>query len=242
MTFHINERMISSRRRSCRKPPTIRSKTNVIAKTEIRRAFMNWQSIQQAIQTCRLCESESVIHLQVPGTEKRRPPWEPLRPVRLYFVSVAPPWGGAYFWDESKRDAVRNGLFAALKGPLGVDLASCRHFLEQKLFLSPAVKCPSEKNGKDHQPSRSAVSNCTQFLHSELLSAEPERILALGRQAFEALIDIFGLEAPRNVAAFRKKVWWVRIGQKEVPLSGTFFSGNNRNKGFEFIIQDIALF
>jgi len=32
----------------------------------------------------------------------------------------------------------------------------------------------------------------------------------------------------------------VPVGQREVPLSGTFFSGNNRHQGFEFIIQDIA--
>jgi len=201
---------------------------------------VNWQSIQQAIRTCRRCEDEAVVHLRVPCGEKRKPPWEPLRPVRLYFASVAPPWGGAYFWDETQRDAVRDGLFAALRDPLGVDVANCHQFLEQRLFLTPAVKCPSEKDGKDHQPSRSAVKNCGRFLHSELLAAEPERILALGRRPFEALCDIFGLEAPRNVADFRTQTWWVPVGQREVPLSGTFFSGNNRHQGFEFIIQDIA--
>jgi uracil-DNA glycosylase len=201
---------------------------------------MNWQLIQQAIRTCRRCEDEEVAHLRVPCGDKRKPPWEPLRPVRLYFVSVAPPWGGAYFWDETRRDAVRDGLFAALREPLGFDVATCRQFLEQRLFLTPAVKCPSAKDDKDHQPARSAVKNCGRLWYSELLAAEPERILALGRRPFDGLCDIFGLEAPRKVAEFRKRTWWVEIGQKEVPLSGTFFPGNNRHQGFEFIIQDIA--
>ena len=160
--------------------------------------------------------------------------------MRLYFVSVAPPWGGAYFWDESRRDSVREGLFSALKEPLGVTVTTCRQFLEQRLFLTPAVKCPSEKDGKDHQPLRSAVKNCARFLHSELLTAEPERILALGRKPFAGLCDIFDLHGPRNVADFRKETWWVRIGSKEVPLTGTYFSGNNRHQGFEFIIEDVA--
>jgi uracil-DNA glycosylase len=200
---------------------------------------MSWQSIQQTIRACRRCEEEAVVHLRVPSEEKRKPPWEPLRPVRLYFVSVAPPWGGAYFWDETQPDAVREGLFAALREPLGVSVATCRQFLEQRLFLTPAVKCPSEKGGNDHQPSRSAVKNCGRFLRSELAAADPERILALGRRPFDALCHIFDLEAPTNVADFRKQTWWVRVGQRQVPLSGTFFAGNNRHQGFEFIIQDV---
>jgi uracil-DNA glycosylase len=201
---------------------------------------MNWQSTQEAIRTCRRCEEESVAHLRVPCGEKRKPPWEPLRPARLYFVSVAPPWGGAYFWDGTQRDSLREGLFRALKDPLGVAVTTCRQFVEQRLFLTPAVKCSSEKDGKDHQPVRSAVKNCARFLQSELLAAEPERILALGRKPFEALCDIFDLDAARNVADFRKETWWVRIGSKEVPLTGTYFPGNNRHQGFEFISEDVA--
>ena len=119
-------------------------------------------------------------------------------------------------------------------------MTTCRQFWEQRLFLTPAVKCPSEKDGNDHQPSSYAVKNCGQFLQSELSAAEPERILALGRRPFEALRYIFGLEAPTTVAEFRKQTWWVRIGQRDVPLTGTFFSGNNRHRGFELIIQDVG--
>src|SRR5438309_1081421 len=102
-----------------------------------------WEAIQREIQGCRRCEADGVPHLRVPRHEKRKPPWEPLRPVRLYFVSVAPPWGGPYFWDETVRDAVREGLFAALHEALGVAVGSCREFRDLRMFLTPAVKCPS---------------------------------------------------------------------------------------------------
>ena len=71
---------------------------------------------------------------------KRRPPWEPLRPIRLYFISVAPPWGGAYFWDETKPDAVREGLFSALRERLGVAVQRCPDFRDLRLFPPPAAR------------------------------------------------------------------------------------------------------
>ena len=201
---------------------------------------MDWESIQQAIQNCRTCEVESVPHLSVPCEGKRKPSWEPVRPVRLYFVSVAPPWGGAYFWDESKRDAVREGLFTALRKPLDVVVNNCAQFRDIRLFLTPAVKCPSTKNNRDHQPSRFAVRHCKNFLHDELIAAEPERILALGRVPFKSLCGIFSIiDAPQGVAEFRKRTWWVRLGMRKVPLSGTYFPGNDRHRGFDLIAQDI---
>jgi uracil-DNA glycosylase len=201
---------------------------------------VDWQFTQQAIQTCRCCETEAVSFLRVPYGEKRRPLWELLRPVRLYFVSVAPPCGGAYFWEETKRDAVREGLFAALQESLGVAVTNCRQFRALRLFLTPAVKCPSSKDDKDHRPSSMAVKHCNRFLYEELLAAEPERILALGRVPFEAVCTIFGIDAPKRIAEFRKSVIWVRLGSKNVPLIGTYFIGNNRHRGFAAIVQDIG--
>ncbi len=155
-------------------------------------------------------------------------------------MSVAPPWGGAYFWDETKRDAVREGLFSALLEPLGIPITNCRQFRDLCLFLTPAVKCPSSKSDKDYKPSGPAVRNCAHFLYDELFAAEPERILALGKIPFEAVCRVFGITASKQVAEFRKDVRWVRMGRKEVPLSGTYFAGNNRHRGFPSIVEDIA--
>ncbi len=200
---------------------------------------MKWLAIQQTIQECRRCEVEAITYLNVPAGEKRKPLQEPVRPVRLYFVSVAPPWGGAYFWDETKRDAVREGLFTALQGAIDSEIENCERFLAKHFFLTPAVKCPSSKGNKDHKPSRLAVRNCAGFLLEELLAAEPERILALGRTPFESLRDLFKLRASVKVSEFRKRIWRVRLGKREVPLSGTYFPGNNRNNQRPLIEQDI---
>lgn len=203
--------------------------------------MVEWQSVQQTIQSCRRCEVEAVAHLCVPSGEKREPPSEPLRPVRLYFVSVAPPWGGAYFWDETATDAVREGLFTSLGESLSQKIDGCSQFRDMQFFLTPAVKCPSTKNDRDHQPSRFAVRHCKNFLRDELLAAEPERILALGRVPFKSLCDIFGIvDAPQEVTRFRRRMWRVRLGTRLVPLSGTYFPGNNRHRGFACIAQDIT--
>jgi len=201
--------------------------------------MIDWSLIQTRVQACRRCEQKPVLRLRVPAAEKRRPPWEPLTPVRLYFVSVAPPWGGAYFWDETARDDVRKGLFSALRKPMGVDVDSCRQFRTLGLFLTPAVKCPSSKGENDHAPSRAAMKNCSNFLGAELTAAKAERILALGAVPFQTLCDIFGIDAPTRVKRFRGQVWWVRLGEMDVPFAGTYFPGNNRHKGFDKIVEDI---
>src|SRR5262245_17997278 len=204
---------------------------------------MDWATTQSEIQTCRLCEAQQIPKLRVPCGQKRKPPWEPLRPVRLYFVSVAPPWGRDYFWDEAKGDDVREGLFRALRSllkPLDSVIATCRQFRDAGLFLTPAVKCPSSADNKDAQPSPPAIANCARFLRAELTAAGAERILALGRVPFQALCQIFGLHAPSRVAEFRKQVAWVQIGARKVPLAGTYFPGNNRHRGFASISEDIG--
>ncbi|MDF0652994.1 MAG: hypothetical protein P0121_16175 [Nitrospira sp.] len=208
--------------------------------------MIDWESIQKDIQTCRWCEERRIPYLRVPKAEKRKPPWEPVQPVRLYFISVAPPWGGAYFWDEAARDAVREGLFRALRRPLDTEVTSCRQFRDLRLFLTPAVKCPSAKakmnqSGKDndHRPSMKAVKNCSPFLYRELMAAKAERILALGAVPFKSLCDTFKVAAPKHVADFRGKVWWIPLGEKDVPMAGTYFTGNNRHKGFDMIVEDI---
>jgi len=213
-----------------------------VPKDRFIKTAMDWQSIQQTIQNCRRCEAESVAYLRVPCEEKRKPTYEPVRPIRLYFVSVAPPWGGAYFWDETKRDAVREGLFTALRASSNEEVSNCRQFRDTGFFLTPSVKCPSMRDNRDHQPGRLAVANCSKFLRDELLAAKPERILALGRVPFKSLCSLFGIDiddVSERVAEFRKRIWWVRLGSREVPLSGTYFPGNNRNNQRALVEQDI---
>ena len=92
---------------------------------------------------------------------------------------------------------------------------------------------------RDHPPSSKAVANCAELLRSEIMAANPERILALGAVPFRGLCDLFGIAAPRQVAKFRGRVWWIRLGKRDVPIAGTYFTGNNRHRGFEKIVEDV---
>lgn len=200
---------------------------------------MTWSQIQETIDGCRRCETERVRHLRVPSSVKRHPAFSPPDPTRIYFISVAPPWGGAYFWDESARDAVREGLFAALHTAIGKRFDTCADFYQHGFHLSPAVKCPSEQDGKDHRPPTKALKNCESYLHAELECALPERILALGALPFQTLSRLFSLDAPDRLEDCHGRIWWATIGRREVPVSGTYFPGNDRHGGLHHVPADI---
>lgn len=201
---------------------------------------LDWYSTQQAIQACRYCETECVRYLKCPRGEKRSPPWQPARPVRLYFVAVAPPWGGAYFWDETQRDAVREGLFRALQEPLGVTITNCRQFRDLGLFLTPMVKCPSSKDDKDHHPLRAAIRHCASFLRDELLVAEPERILTLGRVPFQGVCKMFGVnDAPRTIAQFRTRVTWSEWVQEKCRCSAPILSATTGIEDSRLLVKTL---
>jgi len=104
-----------------------------------------------------------------------------------------------------------------------------------RFFLTPAVKCPSTKANHDHPPHRRAINNCAALLRDELLSVQPERILALGKVPFMSLGSIFGIgkdETGDDVAVFHKKTWLVDLRGQKILLGGTYFPGNNRTRVF----------
>jgi len=203
---------------------------------------VDWDTVQAQIQTCRICADRKVPHLRVPDGPKRYPPFEPSNRVKIFFVSVAPPWGGAYFWDESKRDSVRHGLFDRIAQASGEHFDSVRAFRDAGYFLVPSVKCPSEKDDNDHNnPSACARDYCCAFLRYELTIARPERILALGKVPMDVLTRAFDLDdIPPQVDDFRSQTWWVRLGDYEAPLRGTYFPGSKRHQGFDKITEDIG--
>ena len=196
-----------------------------------------WETAQNQIEECRHCERDNVQYLVVPK-KKRHPSFLPLQPTRLLFISVAPPWGRSYFWDDTRPDSLRRGLFDALQNA-GQSISTLSEFRDQGYFLVPAVKCPSCKNGNDHLPASTAIKNCAPFLHKECKSLSPERILALGKIPMQSVSKVFNIKIPPTVERFREKTFWVTLGNREIPLMGTYFPGNNRHRGFEDIVTDI---
>ena len=202
-----------------------------------------WEIAQNQIEECRRCKEAKVPYLEVPE-KKRHPSFPPPQPTRLLFISVAPPCGGSYFWDDTRPDGLRKGLFEALNKDevlkkTGQRISTLSEFREQGFFLVPAVKCPSCEKGKDHHPASEAVKNCAEFLHKECESLSPERILALGQIPMQSVSKLFNIKIPPTVKRFREKTFWITLGDREIPLAGTYFPGNRRHGGFEDIATDI---
>lgn len=200
---------------------------------------MSWLESQIKIDTCRRCEEASVPYVQVPPNNKRHPTYFPPVPTRILFVSVAPPWGGDYFWDETKPDRVREGLFEALLRATGKTLDSVMAFHSAGYFLVPGVKCPSRVGNKDHLPHVKAIANCTRHLGSEMQIARPRRILALGMPAMKAVALTCGLKIPSRVEEICRSLWWTKLDEYLVPVLGTYFPGNKRHQGFDRIPESI---
>lgn len=200
---------------------------------------MSWVESQIKIDGCRRCEEASVPYVQVPPENKRHPTYPPPLSTRIFFVSVAPPWGGDYFWDETKSDRVREGLFRALYSATGEKFLSVGDFYRAGYFLVPGVKCPSQIGNKDCLPHAAAITNCTHHLQSEMLIARPKRILALGLSAMKAVSQTCGFKIPAKVDEICQNLWWASFDGLLVPIAGTYFPGNNRHRGFERIQESI---
>ena len=202
---------------------------------------MIWTVAQSQIDSCRRCEDAGVAYLRVPAGSKRHPPYSPPEGTRIFFVSVAPPWGGDYFWDETKPDKVRQGLFTALYRATGENFSSASDFQSAGYFLVPGVKCPSEENNKDHLPHARAVNNCSSHLVAEMRISRPERILALGQSAMKAVSKALNFKVPPTVRKINGKIWWANLNEGFVPVAGTYFPGNNRHRSFDSIVDSIRL-
>lgn len=201
---------------------------------------MNWDQIQNCIDNCRTCEQNEVYYLKVPVGNKRHPIKPPPSPTKLLFISVAPPWGGAYFWDESKPDGLRKGLFEAIEAATSEHFKCMEEFWNAGYFLVPAVKCRSGKSGKDHKPLISAIKNCVSHLKDEMELIQPERILALGAIPMKSISIAFGLDkVPEKVTCFYGKSWKIEIVGRSISVAGTYFPGNKRHQGFSDIIETI---
>ena len=199
---------------------------------------VKWPILQAQIHNCHICEAQNVSYIKVPKGEKHQPPYGPPQPTRLFFVSVAPPSGGKYFWAEQS-NGLRRGLFTAIAQATGQRFTSMRDFWAAGFFLLPGVKCPSEKDGYDYRPQSKAILNCSSYLRHEIELAQPERILALGCDPMQSLSAALGFKSPKKVHDYRQRFWQAKIGKRWIPVAGSYFAGNNRHRSFDKIVKDI---
>lgn len=198
-----------------------------------------WHASQRAIDRCRVCEASHVPRLRVPEGAKRHPAGAPPSRVRLLCISVAPPWGGAYFWEESRPDGLRAGLLGLLSQATGEPVGSLAEFRRRGFFLVPAVKCPSEREGRDTAPAARAIENCSGHLLAEISAMAPERIAALGRVPLRAMRVLLGRPRRLRLRDFVGRIETVELAGRRVLLGATCFPGNNRHRGREASLRAI---
>ena len=177
--------------------------------------------------------------LRVPAGAKYHPPLPPPRPTRVLFVAVAPPWSGGFFWDESRDDRLRNGLLRAVTEATGESIDSIERFRQVGFYLLPAVSCPSEEAERDRPPAIEAIRNCERHLLRTVGAVSPERIVTLGQVPLRAVSEVFGLPVPPRLSDLRGVIRRVRTGGRPIPLAATYFAGNNRHRGFGYIVRAI---
>jgi hypothetical protein len=56
---------------------------------------------------------------------------------------------------------------------------------------------------------------------------------------FQTLSRLFSFDAPDRVEDCHGRIWWAIIGGREVPVSGTYFPGNDRHGGLRHVPADI---
>lgn len=198
-----------------------------------------WNTAQDLVDRCRLCEAETVPLLCVPAGSKAQPRLLPPVPTTLLMVAIAPPWGGGHFWDEGVPDRLRAGVYRALGEALGITLTTVAQFCADGFYLVPAVRCPSVWGGRDHLPRAGAVRNCSRHLHTSVLAIRPKRVLMLGRVPLRAMSLAFDLDLPSSVRACRGRQWTLALPHGDMTVAATYFPGNNRHRGFDAIVETL---
>jgi uracil-DNA glycosylase len=173
-----------------------------------------FQELNKGIRECALCPRLNGYTAEVARTKKREFRHETYwgRPVpgfgdpraTLWIIGLAPAAHGAnrtgrMFTGDSSglwlyRALFEVGLSNQAESRPGDGL------LLNKVFISSAARCAPP----DNKPSPAELRNCAPYLRREfLLLQDRQRILALGKIAFDACLKLLGPELPRPRPRFR---------------------------------------
>jgi len=187
-----------------------------------------WRRIQDEIEACLECSRNGFAEVLCQGP-KKHPSVEPTN-VKVLFISEAPPASGAYFYDETRADGLREKLFRSLR-ETGLEVQTLRDFLDYGFFLVPTVKCPSGKPSPDgasvnnDNPKPSAIRLCVGLhLRREIAFIRPQRIVLLGGVALRGCSRILlGLETKSVEESRRESPITTHLGALAFEVYPTYW-------------------
>ena len=161
-----------------------------------------WEHLLDEINhcsNCHLCQSRNKI---VPGVGDPKADW--------LFVGEGP----GYFEDQQGEP------FVGRSGKL-LDNMMARMFLKrgENVYIANIVKCRASNAGKDRQPTEAECAICMPFLERQIALINPKIIVALGKTAATALLNI---SREASLSSMRKKEHYYSNGSQKIPLVVTY--------------------
>lgn len=187
-------------------------------------AVHSWDPIQSRIWSCEACTGHDRVRTNV-----RQQTPEPIIPVSLLFVGIAPPdQGGPAV--RTKAKSATNDAEDKLRGFIeDASAMGWDDLVEKHVFLIHAVKCAIVPDSDGFQnPPNDIVDRCSPIgFIDELWFLQPASIVAFGGAARRAVLKHPRVKAPRGVGvskAFEKlRVSWpqgipCKLGNAELTL------------------------
>lgn len=188
----------------------------------------SWEILLKEINSCSkcpLCQSRNMI---VPGVGDRKADW--------LFVGEGP----GYYEDQQGEPFVgRSGklldnMMAAMSLKRGTNV-----------YIANIVKCRASAAGKDRQPTEEESMACMPFLERQIALINPKIIIALGKTAATALLDI---SREVSLASLRRTTHAFQCGTRKIPMIITYHPSyllrtpNGKQKAWEDLCTAMKLF
>ncbi|MFC1680345.1 uracil-DNA glycosylase family protein [Pseudomonadota bacterium] len=138
----------------------------------------------ESINNCSLCEGQSEAIYPF-GKAIGLSYVQPVPPVSILFLAESPPHRGFFYEDGESQ--FRRRLFDLINlSGLGT-VESISDFNQHKFYMADAINCRWNKNIRSKRNVKKIVSNCAEHLSAQIDLLKPERILAMGKTAQDAL-------------------------------------------------------
>ena len=145
--------------------------------------------------------------------------------------------GGLFGWIRGKKEPENGKFYEKVFGPIEKALGQ-KNILNESYFTE-AVKCADKKEGSKTYRANKARKMCRSILEKEIDIIKPSLIICFGRNAFDSLKDIFGIENIEKYGEIRKK-GNLNIKSGITKLHGYLFKTKIRNSNQSCFIMPLA--